>query len=262
MACACNYLGPDLLSPEGKWICEKCGGSCSCDEIWNSNTVISKKESTKEPAYEPNEESSLIAPQSSRTNYIPRLDAIKCPGNHIRNKFNENYCKTKILNKPSKKDISVSCGPCDFILVANLKTIDKISSREFQPDKKYNSVEENIKKETSSKEVQTESSKTETRDSVKQKKCKSCKCKYDQKGNKIKSKECRAASERKNKLMENMEKEKSAEKFESELKKPAETKMSHSMSDFISQGYNLLLNYNFDGKFFIFKSNLMHCIAK
>ncbi|XP_015117109.1 uncharacterized protein LOC107041184 [Diachasma alloeum] len=42
LSCDCNQWGPDVVSPQGKWICNPCGDKCQCDKTWYIPSVSKK----------------------------------------------------------------------------------------------------------------------------------------------------------------------------------------------------------------------------
>ncbi|XP_063992603.1 uncharacterized protein LOC135170569 isoform X2 [Diachasmimorpha longicaudata] len=42
LSCNCNEWGPDVVSPQGNWICNPCGDKCQCDKTWYIPSVSKK----------------------------------------------------------------------------------------------------------------------------------------------------------------------------------------------------------------------------
>ena len=216
MACSCNDWGPDKLGPDGKWVCELCGTKCFCDQIWGSCTHLTQEERSIKSlvkATEKKDENLNKIPQKDKCNpcvcVVPRKTESKNKIKKIKSK--EGTSKKALIQSTSGTEVT----PCTYKIESfaiHIKNIEctSVPKKDFDKEKDVSVLYEKKQKpgrKVATKEVQVGSVKKDTY-CAKKRKCVSCACTYDEKGNKIKSEECRAASDRKKKCMANHEREK------------------------------------------------------
>lgn len=68
MACSCNDWGNDILTPNGKWICE-CGENCSCSKTWTSCVNIPSDKIPRQELLEKKEEQ--LSEENEKINLEP-----------------------------------------------------------------------------------------------------------------------------------------------------------------------------------------------
>ncbi|XP_033220680.1 uncharacterized protein LOC117175177 isoform X3 [Belonocnema kinseyi] len=197
--------------------------------------------------------------QNTRNEQISpkNASASKITSNPSKENENEDRTNGKTLNQ-SASGTKCNTNKIDHvaILIRNIEYFSVSKNNESDIDIKINRklnkpCEKKVsvlyeKKQKSkgkmySEQVRAESLNTEAK-YAKKSKCVSCECTYNEEGNKIKTKECRAASERNKKLMASLEKENNARiedkntEVQTQVAKAVEIKISRFNNDSSTKG--------------------------